>query len=72
MPIKRKGGEKRKRGRPPSARGAAPLRPIRCHDDDWKVIEKAAKKAKKPTGTYVREKALGAARRDLGIADPAP
>jgi hypothetical protein len=59
--------KKAKRGRPPSDRGTPPLRNFRCHDDDWKLIGRAAKSAKKPVGTYVRVKALEAARNDLGL-----
>jgi hypothetical protein len=69
MTSKKASEKKRKRGRPKTG-GRAPIRPIRFHDDDWKLIGRAAKKAGKPTGTYVRETTLGTARNDLGMPQP--
>jgi hypothetical protein len=62
-----KPAKKRPRGRPKSARGTPEIRKFRCHDDEWNIIKRAAKQAKKPTGTYVRESTLGAARDLLGM-----
>ena len=55
----------RPRGRPKSERGTPERREFRCHDDDWETIKQAAKQAQMPTGTYVRETVLTAAKHAL-------
>jgi hypothetical protein len=72
MTSKKASEKKRRPGRPKIGKGGrTPIRAIRFRDDDWKLLVRAAKKSdNKPAGTYVREKALEAARKDLGIPEP--
>ena len=53
---------RKKRGRPFTERGVAPMRYLRVHSDDWARIEAAAEIAGVSASEFVRAAALEAAR----------